>query len=92
MENFQETIKRAETITPEVIEKESQTLAGKEASGVLGALKVLPRALQSINWLEFILAMGTIFIIYGFKRITTKVPSTLVALIVMSGIAIGFGF
>ena len=35
--------------------------------------------------------MGTIFIIYGFKRITTVVPSTLVALIIMSGIAIGFG-
>ncbi|MBT8311200.1 MAG: SulP family inorganic anion transporter, partial [Flavobacteriaceae bacterium] len=31
---------------------------------------------------------GTIFIIYGFKRITTKVPSTLVALLVMSAIAI----
>ena len=34
--------------------------------------------------------MGTIFIIYGFKRITKAVPSTLVALIVMSGIAVGF--
>ncbi|HHH49787.1 MAG TPA: SulP family inorganic anion transporter, partial [Saprospiraceae bacterium] len=35
-------------------------------------------------------ALGTIFIIYGFKRITKAVPSTLVALLVMSGIAIGF--
>ena len=50
----------------------------------------MPRALQNINWLELILALGTIGIIYGFKRITTKVPSTLVALLVMSGIAIGF--
>jgi len=90
LENFQETIKRAETITPEQIEKESQTLAGKEASGVIGSFKVLPRAIKNINWLELILAGATIFIIYGFKRITTKVPSTLVALIVMSGIAIGF--
>jgi len=90
LENFQETIKRAETITPEQIEKESQTLAGKEASGVIGSIKVLPRAIKNINWLELILAGATIFIIYGFKRITTKVPSTLVALIVMSGIAIGF--
>ena len=91
MEDFKETIKRAERITQEQILKESQTLAGKNASGVIGAIKVLPRALQNINWLELLLALGTIFIIYGFKRITTKVPSTLVALLVMSGIAIGFG-
>lgn len=91
LEDFKETIKRAEVITPGQIEQESQTLAGKEASGVIGSLKVLPRALQNINWLELLLAGGTILIIYGFKRITTKVPSTLVALLVMSGIAIGFG-
>ena len=88
LENFKETISRAGKVTQEDIAKESKTLAGKEASGVLGALKVLPRALQNINWLELILALGTIFIIYGFKRITTKVPSTLVALLVMSAIAI----
>ncbi|WP_299382706.1 SulP family inorganic anion transporter [uncultured Lacinutrix sp.] len=90
LENFKETITRAEQITPEQILNESQTLAAKEASGTVGALKVLPRALKNINWLELILALGTIFIIYGFKRITTAIPSTLVALIVMSGIAYGF--
>ena len=66
-------------------------MAGKEASGVLGSIRVLPRALQNINWLELLLALGTIIIIYGFKLITKKIPSTLVALLVMSGIAIGFG-
>lgn len=91
LEDFKETIKRAEGITQSQIQKESQTLAGKKASGVIGAIKVLPRALKNINWLELLLALGTIFIIYGFKRITTKIPSALVALIVMSGIAIGFG-
>lgn len=91
LEDFKETIERAELITQDQIEKESQTLASKDASGVLGSLKVLPRALKNINWLELLLAGGTILIIYGFKRITTKVPSTLVALVVMSGIAIGFG-
>jgi SulP family sulfate permease len=90
LENFKETIFRAEKITPLDILNESQTLAAKETSGALGALKAIPRALQNINWLELILALGTIFIIYGFKRITTKIPSTLVALIVMSGIAVGF--
>ena len=91
LEDFKETIDRAGKITQGDILKESQTLAAKDASGALGALKIIPRALQNINWLELILALGTIIIIYGFKRITTVVPSTLVALIVMSGIAVGFG-
>jgi sulfate permease, SulP family len=91
LEDFKETIERAEDITGQQILKESQTLAGKETSGVIGALKVLPRALKNIKWLELILALVTIIIIYGFKYITSKVPSTLVALVVVSGVAIGFG-
>ncbi len=90
LEDFKETVKRAELVTQDQILKESQTLASKEASGVIGSMKVLPRALKNINWLELLLALGTILIIYGFKRITKAVPSTLVALLVMSGIAIGF--
>ena len=91
LEDFEETINRANQITEEERQEESRTLAAREASGVLGALQVLPRALQNINWLELILALATIFIIYGFKRITTAVPSTLVALFVVSGVAYGFG-
>ncbi len=91
LEDFKETISRAEKITQTDILKESQTLAAKEASGALGAIKVFPKAIRNINWLELLLALGTIFIIYGFKRITKAIPSTLVALVVMSGIAYGFG-
>ena len=91
IENFEETIKRADKISGADILKESENLAAKETSGALGAIKALPRAVQNIDWLELMLALGTIFIIYGFKRITTKVPSTLVALVVMSGVAVGFG-
>ncbi|NNM17005.1 MAG: SulP family inorganic anion transporter [Croceitalea sp.] len=91
LENFEETINRAQKITPYDMAKEAKTLASKEASGVVGTIKVLPRALKSINWLELALALTTIFIIYGFKKITTKVPSTLVALIIVSGTAYGFG-
>ena len=91
LEDFKETVKRADDIKDEQIEKESQTLAAKDASGVIGSLKILPRAIKNISWLEFILSLGTIVIIFGFKRITTAVPSTLVALVIMSGIAIGFG-
>ncbi len=91
LEDFKETIKRAESITAEDIAKESKTLAGSEASGIIGAIKLFPRALGNINWLELMLALGTIIIIFGFKKITTAIPSTLVALILMSGIAVGFG-
>jgi SulP family sulfate permease len=91
LEDFKETINRAHLIKEADILKESQTLAAKEASGAGGAIKVIPRAVQNISWLEFLLAMGTILIIYGFKQITKVVPSTLVALVVMSGIAMGFG-
>ncbi|MBT8308093.1 MAG: SulP family inorganic anion transporter [Maribacter sp.] len=91
LENFKETIARANEVTTSAIMEESKTLAAKDASGVMGAIKVFPRALKNINWLELGLALATIFIIYGFKRITTAVPSTLVALILVSGVAYGFG-
>ncbi len=90
LEDFKQTISRAENITQNQILEKSKILAGKDASGVLGSIKVLPRALSSINWLELLLALGTIIIIYGFKYITKKIPSALVALVVMTSIAIGF--
>ena len=91
LQDYKNAASEGESIVRADIIKESKTLAGREASGVLGTLKVLPRALKHLNWLELILALGTIIIIYGFKRITTVVPSTLVALVVMTGISVGFG-
>lgn len=91
LEDFKETIKRAESISNEEITLEAVTLASNEASGVIGAIKSLPNALSNINYLELILCLITIVIIYGFKKITTAVPSTLIALILVSGVAYGFG-
>lgn len=88
LENFEETIKRSSEITADAIFEESKTLAGIETQGALGAVKIMPRALRNIKWLELILALSTIFIIYGFKRITKKIPSTLVALFVVSVAAV----
>jgi len=87
LEDFKETIDRAQHISAAQILKESQSLAAAEASGVIGSLKILPRAMKNINWLELMLVAGTIIIVYGFKRITTKVPSQLVALVAVSGVA-----
>ncbi|WP_093141229.1 SulP family inorganic anion transporter [Ulvibacter litoralis] len=84
LEDFKETVRRAESISEEEILAEAVTLAKAESSGVIGAVKSAPRAFSNINWLELILALLTIAIIYGFKRITTVVPSTLVALLVVS--------
>jgi len=90
LEDFEETIKRSGEITTRAILDESKTLAAADASGVIGALKIIPKALKNFSWLELILALATILIIYGFKKITKIIPSTLVALIVVSGIAYGF--
>ena len=84
LEDFKETIIRAEKITEDEIQLEAEVLASKSASGVLGALRSVDQAIQNINWTEFILAILTIIIIYGFKRITTAIPSTLVALLIVS--------
>ncbi len=91
LETFKETIKRAADITPDQILQESQSLANTASSGVIGALKVMPNAFANINWIELSLALATILIVFGFKRITNKVPSELVALLVVSGVAYGFG-
>ncbi|NER10122.1 sulfate permease, SulP family [Muriicola jejuensis] len=91
LEDFKETISRAGEITDEEILKEAQVLAAKEASGVIGAISVLPRALRNIDFIELILALITVGIIFGLKKITDKVPSTLAALILVSGIAYGIG-
>ena len=88
LQDYNKAVLKVNTINDLEILDEAKTLAARETSGVWGTLKILPRALQNINWLELMLALGTIIIIYGFKRITKAIPSTLVALIVMSAIAI----
>ncbi len=90
LQDYRQTVSKAEKVTPEEILKESQSLAAKESGGVIGSLSIIGRAFKQIKWLEFALAIGTIFIIYGFKKITTAIPSTLVALVVVSGIALLF--
>ncbi len=93
IEDFKETVKAGVEITSDQINTEAKTLATVDASGVVGAVKLMPKAFKNISntdnksYLELILALVTILIIYGFKRITKAIPSTLVALVVVSGIA-----
>ncbi len=96
LKDFKETIRRSGEITHDDILREASILAKTEASGVLGSLKLVSRAFQQIdfsnwkNYIDLILSLLTIAIIYGFKRITTLIPSTLVALVTVSLIAFFF--
>lgn len=84
LENFPATIERAEKITSADIEKEQIGLAKASGNGVINSVKLLPQALRNINFTDLILCLITIGIIYGFKRITKAIPSTLVALLAVS--------
>ncbi len=91
LEDFTETQLRAQQISNDEILNEAQLLAGDKAKSVYGSITALPRALNNINLIELCLAVLTIVIIYGFKRITTAVPSTLVALFIVSVGAVALG-
>ena len=84
LEDFRETVSRAEKITEDDIMREASGLARNAGAGVMGSLNMFPRALKHVNYIDLIIGLLTIFIIYGFKRITTAVPSTLVALLAVS--------
>lgn len=92
LENFKETITRAEKITADDIETEAALLAKNSASGVKGTIMYAGRAFKHIDWLELALGLITIAIIYGFKKVTTAIPSTLVALVAVTAGAWFLGF
>ena len=87
LDDFKETVERASKITADDKKAEAKVLASNAGKGVIGSLKYIDRAFNAIIWTELILALVTIFIIYGFKKITTVVPSTLVALVLVSSVA-----
>ncbi len=96
LQDFKETIRRSAEITHDDIMREASTLAKTEASGVLGSLKLIGRAFSSIDYsdwrgyIDLFLSLLTIAIIYGFKRVTTAIPSTLVALVSVTLLAFFF--
>ncbi|MBB4080875.1 SulP family sulfate permease [Lewinella aquimaris] len=88
-----ETNRRFSQVTNEEIRTEATRLARRRASGTVGTISNVHRPFSTpggINWFNVILAVGTIIIIYGFKRITSIIPSSLAALIVMTLVAYFF--
>ncbi|GJM28442.1 MAG: hypothetical protein DHS20C17_10770 [Cyclobacteriaceae bacterium] len=81
LEDFKETVRRAGSITRQEIQQECVVLAQNGSSGVIGALKVMARAFRNINFIDLILGLITIAIIYGWKRINKLIPSQLAALV-----------
>ncbi|THH37828.1 SulP family inorganic anion transporter [Neolewinella litorea] len=90
---IEETSRRFAEVSQEEIRTRAVRLAGRSASGTVGTLSSIDRPFSTpggINWLNVFLALSTIAIIYGFKRITDIVPSSLVALIIMTLVAYFF--
>ncbi len=92
IDDFERTITYGKALTPEDVQKETKVLIKSSTSGVLGTIKTLPRAFKNIDFLELGLALATIFVVFGFKRITTKIPSALVALVLVSGLPYALGW
>jgi SulP family sulfate permease len=84
LEDFKETVRQAKMVTTEEIMTEAKVLAANNSSGVIGAFRMMGKMFKNINPIDLTLGLLTIFIIFGFKKITTKVPSTLVALVAVS--------
>lgn len=87
VENSDTIYQKIRNVGEQEINIEAESMAKNSASGVVGTIKTLSRAVGKINYLELILTLLTILIVYGFKRITTIVPSQLVALLVITGVA-----
>ncbi len=94
-DELEETVRRAEQVTAEEIRQEAKRQAAIKASGTVGLMRHLAEPFTTpngINWAGLLLGLGTIFLVYLFKRITTAVPSTLVALVAMTLVGYFFFF
>ena len=72
-----------------IILQQLYPLVGQSGSGsMLNLLAGLPSAVSHLSLTALLLGLGTVAIIYLFPLITKKVPSTLVALIVMTVVSL----
>ncbi|OAV43190.1 SulP family inorganic anion transporter [Lewinella sp. 4G2] len=88
-----ETSRRFTAVENSEIQERAQNLARRESKSTTGVFTLFTRPFSipnGINWVNFLLAAATIIIIYGFKRITKAVPSSLVALVVLTIVAFFF--
>ena len=67
-------------------------LGQRSPSAVLDVVLTIGTAMSAINWAALILAVLTYAIIIATPKLTTAVPSTLVALLSMTGLSIALGW
>lgn len=95
-EDLRNTLRDFQQVTQVEIQAEAQKMTRREISGSVGTIKNLTRPFAfegGVNYPNLILAILTILIIYGFKRIkaiSKVLPSSLVALVLMTGVAFFF--
>lgn len=85
LESFESTALKGVQLTDAEVRTQARNIAQRSSSGVLGTIKTLPDAVKNIDLKELLITLFTVLIIFGFKRITTAIPSTLVALLAVSG-------
>jgi SulP family sulfate permease len=78
---------RFTALSDDEVRLEATRLARRSAGGTVGTLRNISRPFTTpggVNWFNLLITLITIGIIYGFKRVTTAVPSSLVALVIMT--------
>ncbi len=78
---------QADAITEEQIAREAASLAQKEAAGVIGTLRMVPRAISHVQLVELLLTIGTVVLIYFLKWLSKKLPSALITLVAITAVA-----
>lgn len=98
----------AKEITEQDVHQEAVSISKNQVKSPLGVIQNIGRGIKQFNFLEFLIVVSTIVVIYGFqkliaiiptrnsfigglKKITSSIPSTLVALILVSVTAVFLG-
>lgn len=84
---------RFQQVTNDEISDKARSLVSRQSKKVVGTFQLITRPFTTnngINWFNLLLGLGTVIVIYGFKRITKAVPSSLVALVLFTLVAFFF--
>lgn len=90
LEDLQNTLNDFKTVSQEDIQERAEKMTAREIRGSVGTITNIARPFSfdgGINFPNLILALFTVIIIYAFKRwkaVSKIIPSSLVALIVMT--------
>jgi SulP family sulfate permease len=90
LNELRRTMIAADKISTQDVIREAEILAENDGRGVIGSLRYSVKAIENINYLEFALALSTVLLIFGIKKINSRIPNTLLALLIVSVVAYYF--